>query len=510
LVPIWYAGTLVALPANLTLATKPVLRLARPFGNCFDIKGHLVVFSSPEFLFLFMPAFFAIYFILPQAWRNGFIVIGSLLFYVLSGGYIVAVLLFSILMNYTIALRIARSMMQKNILLALGIICNLAPLLYYKYWPFIIRSFDDGATLIGGHALFDIPKFFLPVGISFYTFHGISYLIDVYKKKVAPASSLVDFAMYMVNFPQLIAGPIVRYVEIVNSINDRPVRDEQIFRGIVRFMFGLGKKLILADTIGSISDRIFALPQSELTTSLAWLGTIAYTLQIYYDFSGYSDMAIGLGRIMGFEFPENFNQPYRSQSVTEFWRRWHMTLTRWFRDYVYLSLGGNREGPIRTYMNLFVVFCLCGLWHGAAYTFIVWGLYHGILLVIERIARNRFGVSPAGFSGQALTILLVMVGWVFFRAGNFDLAIGHLATMFFFHMDRVSIFNPEFYLTDDKIAFILAGAFFALFPFEQFDSIKIGNRVAIGAEIVAVMLLLVYTSALVAANGFNPFIYFRF
>jgi alginate O-acetyltransferase complex protein AlgI len=394
--------------------------------------------------------------------------------------------------------------------LLLGVIANLGPLLYFKYYYFLQNSGRDFLNLFG----FDLPPFLsgilLPLGISFYTFHGISYLVDVYNRKVEPSRSLVDFAMYMINFPQLIAGPIVRYIEISQSIRHRPIRAGQIFTGTVRFTLGLGKKLILADNLGALADPIFSLPGGELTRSVAWIGTVAYTLQIYFDFSGYSDMAIGLGQMMGFEFPENFNQPYRSQSVTEFWRRWHMTLSRWFRDYVYIPLGGNRSGPFRTYLNLVVVFFLCGLWHGAAYTFVFWGLYHGGLLTLERLLRGRPGALPRGVFGQILTLLLIMIGWVFFRAPSFGAATHHVATMFALHGGRGAMFRSEFYLTPDKLFVLAAASFFALFPFERFRSWRVYPSFAVGAQIATVLVLLVYSSAMVAANGFNPFIYFRF
>ena len=384
------------------------------------------------------------------------------------------------------------------------------PLFYFKYYNFAISSTIDVSSSLGLRFPAAVSDVALPLGISFYTFHGISYLVDIYRGKVAPSKSLIDFTMYMINFPQLIAGPIVRYVEIAQSIETRPVRTAQIFSGIVRFTLGLGKKLILADNMAAIADPIFALPGGELTRGVAWLGAIVYTLQIYYDFSGYSDMAIGLGRMMGFEFPENFDQPYRSQSVTEFWRRWHMTLSRWFRDYVYIPLGGNRAGPVRTYMNLVAVFFLCGLWHGAAYTFVFWGLYHGALLTIERLLRNRWGVMPSGLSGQALTIVLVMIGWVFFRIPSFSGAVHHILVMFALHSNVNALFGPAFYLTPDKIFFTLAGCMFALFPFERLRRWSIPASLLTGAQIAAMLVLLVYSSALSATNGFNPFIYFRF
>jgi alginate O-acetyltransferase complex protein AlgI len=263
--------------------------------------------------------------------------------------------------------------------------------------------------------------------------------------------------------------------------------------------------------MGAIADKLFALPPSQLTMSLAWLGTAAYTLQIYFDFSGYSDMAIGLGKMLGFRFPENFNQPYRSQSVTEFWRRWHMTLSRWFRDYVYIPLGGNRSGPLRTYFNLFIVFFLCGLWHGAAYTFIVWGLFHGLLLIMERILRNRWNIEPSGLIGWAITLLLVMIGWVFFRSNTVSGALVYLAAMFGLRHATEEAYTVGFYLTPDKSFFLGLGVLISVFPLERFqargDEWVVSVRYAV--QIFA-LCCFVYSVAQIAANGFNPFIYFRF
>lgn len=303
----------------------------------------------------------------------------------------------------------------------------------------------------------------------------------------------------------------MRYIEIADRVVHRPILLEGVEWGIVRFCFGLSKKIIIADNMGAVADRVFALPAHQLTGPLAWLGTITYTLQIYYDFSGYSDMAIGLGAMLGFRFPENFNQPYRSQSVTEFWRRWHMTLSRWFRDYVYIPLGGNRAGPLRTYLNLFVVFFLCGLWHGAAYTFVVWGMIHGALLVIERIARTHFGFVPSGLAGWAITLLLVMMAWVFFRCNTIDAAFTHLAAMWGFSRATEQFYSVAFYLTPDKIFFLMAGSLIALLPVERYQGVFqfAAPRPAVWMRIGA-LICFVYSVSMIAANGFNPFIYFRF
>lgn len=469
-----------------------------------------MVFSSAIFLFAFMPLFFGIYYATPAFAKNFFIFAASTLFYAVAGGYLTLILLVSIAVNYGIAHLIAAGTFNAKRALVVGIVVNLAPLVVYKYLPFMVTAAGDGAGLFGWHFPLVLKAFVIPAGISFYTFHSISYLVDVYKRKVEPSRSLIDFGMYMICFPQLIAGPIVRYAEVVERIPNRPIVADQVYTGIGRFVLGLSKKIIIADTVGRISDQIFALPPGELTTGLAWLGIVSYTLQIYFDFSGYSDMAIGMGRMMGFSFPENFDQPYRSKNITEFWRRWHMTLSRWFRDYVYIPMGGNQRGAFRTYVNLFVVFFLCGAWHGANYTFIVWGLYHGLLLVIERVLKNRFNFAPTGLTGQCLALLLVAIGWVFFRADSLGHAVYYLTAMFRFSTDAKSMFGPAFYLTPDKCVFIVVGIVCALAPFEKIRPHIPKGNVMTSIEIVVMLVLLVQSASMIAANGFNPFIYFRF
>lgn len=470
-----------------------------------------MVFSSPAFIFGFLPIFLALYYATPARFRNFVILVVSLLFYFTDAGALTLILCASIIFNHLMALYFCRSSgLARKVALAIGIVTNLIPLLYYKYWMFLIHSANDAAALLNSTTRFEISNILLPAGISFFTFHGISYLVDVYKHKVKPASSLVDFGMYMANFPQLIAGPIVRYSEIVDVVRDRKVRLDQIYLGLLTFVIGLSKKIILADSVATVADSIFALPRSELTAGLAWLGAFAYALQIYFDFSGYSDMAIGLGRMMGFEFPQNFNQPYRSQNVTEFWRRWHMTLSRWFRDYLYIPLGGNRVGRFRTYLHLFIVFFLCGLWHGAAYGFIIWGIYHGVMLIIERILLVRFGFQPSGWVGQAVTFLLVMVGWVFFRAASLPVAINYLAAMTSFQLPQAAAQAIPIYLGPDKITFLAVAAVCAIFPMERLRAIDLPVYARAGIQSAAAVILMAYSCMLIAANGFNPFIYFRF
>lgn len=470
-----------------------------------------MVLSSPAFIFGFLPIFLAVYFATPSRFRNGVILVASLLFYFTDTGILSGILCGSIICNYWMALYCCKSSgLTRKLALALGIFANLVPLIYYKYWVFLIHSVNDTATLLGSSINFEVSQILFPVGISFFTFHAISYLLDVYNHKVKPATSFVDFGMYMAFFPKLIVGPIVRYSEIVDDIRDRKVRLDQICAGLFTFVIGLSKKVVLADSVGKVADSIFALPHGELTIGFAWLGAFAYSLQIYFDFSGYSDMAIGLGRIMGFEIPQNFNQPYRSKNITEFWRRWHMTMSRWFRDYLYIPLGGNRRGQSRTLINLFIVFFLCGLWHGASYGFIIWGIYHGILLIIERELLARHGFAMSGWPGQAITFFLVMIGWVLFRASNISAAIDFLSVMAGINSYQVTVQTIPILLGADQITLLLVATLCAIFPMERLRFPGIPEFVMPGLQWTTTMALMAYSCMLIAANGFNPFIYFRF
>ncbi len=327
--------------------------------------------------------------------------------------------------------------------------------------------------------------------------------------RVRPARSLIDFGMYHSCFPQLIAGPIVRYEEIEAEVYARRATLDDFSNGCVQFILGLAKKVILADSLGVAADRAFGLPSAALDLPTAWIGILAYTLQIYFDFSGYSDMAIGLGRMIGFHYPENFNQPYRAASVTEFWRRWHMTLSRWFKDYLYIPLGGNRKGELRTLFNLVMVFFLCGLWHGASYTFVIWGLFHGALLIVERMGRHFFDVRVPKILGWLWTMITVMVGWAFFRASTLSAGFGYIGAMFDLHRlvpgdDFLTI------VTNDKVTYMVLGVALALVPFHLLVDFK-DHRYSFGLALSFMSLCVgVLGIVMMSVDGFNPFIYFRF
>lgn len=337
-----------------------------------------MVFSSFQFLFAFFPVFFLLYYLLAPRYRNALLLLASLLFYYIGEGPRLLILIVSIVGNFLFGIAIGRARVMgqqtaMRFLLALGVGFNLALLLYFKYADFFIVNANGLLSDIGAEQSIPLLNVVLPLGISFFAFQGISYLMDSYRGDITPTANPFTFATYKAMFPQLIAGPIVRYSDIVDNVHDRRVSADDVLAGLIRFCYGLAKKVLIADTMASTADTIFALPANELGVAAAWLGVIAYALQIYFDFSGYSDMAIGMGRMMGFKYPENFNYPYVAKSIGEFWRRWHMTLSSWFRDYVYIPLGGNRSGPVRTYVNLLIVFALTGFWHGASWTFIIWG-----------------------------------------------------------------------------------------------------------------------------------------
>ena len=469
-------------------------------------------FGSPVFLFFFLPLFFTVYFAVPAWLRNAVLLLSSLLFYWSDAGALCWILIASVILNQILAIAITNSAIRvrRMGLLSSGVVLNLLPLIYYKYWVFLNQAMPEPVSSFLKGLGIPSEGILLPAGISFFTFQGISYIVDAYRADVRPTQSMVDFGMYHTLFPQLIAGPIVRYAEVQQWIRDRRSTLADIHTGVVLFCFGLGCKIIIADNAGFVADKIFALPAGTMSVADAWLGIGAYTLQIFFDFSGYSTMAIGLGRMLGFRFPQNFEQPYRSQSITEFWRRWHMTLSRWFRDYLYIPLGGNRAGPVRTYFNLTLVFALCGLWHGAAVTFLVWGLWHGLLLVAERMLHHRFGWRPSGLPGWALTLLLVMIGWVFFRAPTIDAALAYLAAM---AGGTLPLSDPVWlFMTSNRIAFLLAGVVIALSAFNvaRIDLGEDERPWHLAAINTGALAVFVYSVSLIATNGFNPFIYFRF
>jgi alginate O-acetyltransferase complex protein AlgI len=470
-----------------------------------------MVFSSQLFIYGFTPIFFSLYYLIADQRKNWLILIASLIFYSVGAGSTVLLLVVSIWINQFLATHIdpAPPVLRK-VLLTGGIVANLLGLGYYKYGTFLWQLASYAVVASGFGSLPAAPSIPLPIGISFFTFQAVSYLVDVYRREISVAGSYAEFATYHSLFPQLVAGPIVRYREIKSEMQQRRIDRVVLTEGVYRFCLGLGKKMVIADNLGIVVDATFVLPAAELDPVHAWIGIFCYALQIYFDFSGYSDMAIGLGRLLGFHFPENFDQPYRSSSITEFWRRWHMTLTRWFRDYVYIPLGGNRRGNLRTFFNLWLVFFLCGLWHGAGLTFIVWGIYHGFLLVLERFADKQLRWRPSGVLGVALSFLLVTIGWVLFRSPTLAAAGGYLATMFMLEPLSGEIRSVMSYLTPDICLYFAVGVFFAFAPLDRLSRLRFDRPAVMALQLGLSSVSFIYSLLMLATNSFNPFIYFRF
>jgi len=471
-----------------------------------------MVFSSTVFIFLFLPLVLGIYFLLQNKLRNLFLLLASLFFYAWGEGLLVLLMMSSIAVNYVVGMVISTSKdkhrpIVSQILLGVGVGLNLLVLAYYKYIHFIVENLES----VGLHFNIDISGVTLPIGISFFTFQSISYLVDVHRGTVKGQESVVNLGMYIALFPQLIAGPIVRYVDISKEIENRRVTPALFKTGITRFLTGFAKKIIIANNVGLIADKVFGGPVDELSSPLAWIGILCYTLQIYYDFSGYSDMAIGLGKMFGFNFKENFDHPYISRSVQEFWRRWHISLSTWFRDYLYIPLGGNRKGRLRTYVNLLIVFFLTGLWHGASWNFIVWGMFHGFFLILERL--NLFRLPERfNFLKRFYLLLVVIVGWVIFRAEDLGYAIGYIETLFAFTKGTYEY--PYLFLNTYTLMVIVLGVLFSA-PLRaaavKYLAMRLPNRNwAFAMEHVIYVSLFILSLLELAQTTYNPFIYFRF
>ena len=481
-----------------------------------------MVFSSPIFLFFFLPALIVVYFSTPKQFKNLLLLFASLLFYAWGEGFYIALMLLSISINYTFGRLIDKNTNTK-LYLFIGILTNLAILISYKYSNFIVDNFNVGLDALGIPAV-ELAPVHLPLGISFFTFQAISYLIDIHRKEIASQKSVVKLGLYIALFPQLVAGPIVRYKTIIAEINSRHVSSRMFAEGAERFIYGLAKKMLIANPLGYAVDVIFDLPISELPTHVVWLGIMFYALQIYFDFSGYSDMAIGLGRMFGFRFLENFNYPYSAQSLQEFWRRWHISLSTWFRDYLYIPLGGNRLSEVRTYGNLLVVFVLCGLWHGASWNFLIWGLFHGAVLSIERFGLSQLIGRLWRPLRHVYLLFVVLISWVFFRAETLPDALNYLQLMFsmdfkgvpFEFLDVIS-FEVIFALLFGLILSTPIFRNFLMFSEKTLDDqcSSSSNRSVVAGLLAAVRFLLVSTllflSAMsLASSTHNPFIYFRF
>jgi len=463
-----------------------------------------MVFSSLFFLFLFLPVFLAVYYVTPERHRNATALAGSLVFYAWGAPRFVFALIALSAADYHLSRGISRAATpgRRRGLLAAGLALNAATLLYFKYANFFVDQAQAALALLGREP-FAWIRVVLPIGISFFTFQKVSYLVDVYRGTAPVARSARDHLLYVILFPQLIAGPIVRYHDVARQILRREHTAARFHAGIWRFGIGLGKKALVANPLGALADAAFAAP--HLASAEAWWGLLAYAFQIYFDFSGYSDMAIGLGRMMGFEFMENFDRPYRARNFMDFWRRWHISLSSWMREYLYVPLGGNRKGAARTHLNLWLVFLFSGFWHGASWSFVLWGAYHGLFISLHKAARDRNLPALPGALAIPLNFLLVALGWVLFRAETLPAALAYYRALFAFDAGPLVRVRP-----DVQGWTVLAVATAAVFlPGRHLDRLSPGAGF-VWLRFAAAAALLVLSAAALANSGFNPFIYFRF
>ena len=458
-----------------------------------------MVFSSILFIFRFLPIAMGIYFLTPKKLKNLSLLILSLIFYSWGEPRYFLLMIASIFVDYFISINIEKNNKNKKIkilLLAISIIFNVGILFFFKYINFFIENINS----IFNMSLNNV-KITLPLGISFYTFQTMSYTIDVFLGKVKAEKNIINFGAFVCLFPQLIAGPIVKYIDISKELKNRDINLDEIQEGIRLFILGLGSKILIANNIGSLWNEVETMGFNNISTILAWMGIIAFSLQIYFDFNGYSLMAIGLGKILGFNFPNNFNYPYESRSITEFWRRWHITLGQWFKQYVYIPLGGNRLGRARTYFNLFIVWFLTGLWHGASYNFILWGLYFFILICIEKNGLLNL-LNKHKLISHIYTIFFILVGWVLFAVIDLNQIISFLKKMFIFNAGNEWIYYLRNYIITYTIAIIFSTSFLK----------KIYNKFVKSNIVDTIILITIFllSIAYLVDSSYNPFLYFRF
>ena len=458
-----------------------------------------MVFSSILFIFFFLPIFLILYFLFPKKYRNYVLMVFSLIFYAWGEPKYIFLMIFSSLINYIFAILISKN--RKKFYLIICIVINLVILGIFKYANFVLDNI--GFLFKGNIGTINIV---LPIGISFFTFQAMSYTIDVYRKEVSVQYNYFKLLTYICMFPQLIAGPIVRYETIMKELDNRDVSFSSFSNGFLRFLNGLFKKVLIANTIGLLWNKILGLDVLDVSFGTVWLGALAFTFQIYFDFSGYSDMAIGLGKMLGFNYLENFDYPYIAKSITDFWRRWHISLSSWFRDYVYIPLGGNRCNKFRHIINILIVWLLTGLWHGASWNFIIWGLYYGILLIIEKYLISKVINKMPNFVKHIYTMALVLIGWVIFAITDLDKLVLYLRVMFGL---GGKIFDNTFvYLLKNYFVLFVIAILFSI-PFAKKINIKSNNILKFGIAIVYIILFIT-TIALIVSDTYNPFLYFRF
>ena len=466
-----------------------------------------MLFSSMTFVFMFLPIVCSIYLLVRPEIKNYVLLIASMLFYAWGEPRYLAIMILTIVINYYGAYFISRSNHHKKWILAATIIANLSFLFYFKYFNFVMRNINDAFD-----AQFNFINVIMPIGISFYTFQALSYVVDVYRGEAKVQKNVYKLALYISLFPQLVAGPIVKYHDVAEQIDKRDVTFDKVNYGVKRFIMGLAKKMLIANTLGAVADKIFAQPVEQFDAFTAWLGAFAYTFQLYYDFSGYSDMAIGLGAIFGFKFLENFNYPYISKSITEFWRRWHISLSTWFKEYLYIPLGGNRVSKQRNMFNLFVVFLATGIWHGAEWTFVVWGLWHGAFIIFEKLTgwHKKEGGFKLSLAHHIYTIFAFVIGWVIFRAENLTYAFDYIKNMFGLISEHDIIYKRFYYIDNIEIIAFVAAVICAMPIFNKLVDIEFKYKIRRTLVNIWLMCLFVLSVSVMAASTYNPFIYFRF
>jgi alginate O-acetyltransferase complex protein AlgI len=472
-----------------------------------------MVFSSTIFLFYFLPLFLISYILIDKKYKNYLILAFSFFFYQWGAPRFVYLLLTITLIDFFIVNKLHESEgIKRKLFLIISLLLNTGLLCYFKYSNFFIENVNLVLNNIGVKQV-EWTAVVLPIGISFFLFETLTYSIDVYRRVHAPLKSVFDYFTYILLFPKLIAGPIVRFHEIADQISDRSTFEntENRFLGLTRFIIGLAKKVFIANTMGKLADDIFMMDMNSLGTTTAWIGIIAYSFQIYFDFSGYSDMAIGLGRFMGFKFIENFNNPYISQNISEFWRRWHMSLGRWMKDYLYIPLGGNKGSKFKMFFNLWIVFVISGLWHGAAWNFVIWGMFHGFFLILDRLFLVKILSKLGRIFSIAFTYIITLIGWVLFRAESIVQAKTYITKMFVFNT------SSSIKLDNQTITMLLFGVLFSFFALikntetkqmDYYNGMLSKRFYLISSPIV--ILLLILSLSYVISSGFNPFIYFRF
>lgn len=466
-----------------------------------------MVFSSTIFLCVYLPLVLLGYYICPKKGRNLFLLIASLVFYAWGEPKYVFLMIFSILVNYIFGRLMDKHRENKKrlkLMLVLSVVIDIGLLSVFKYTDFIITNVN---AIFGSS--FDLLNIALPIGISFYTFQAMSYTIDVYRDDVRVQKNLIDFGMYITMFPQLIAGPIVRYADVQDQLAERSVTTADFSEGVMRFVVGLGKKVLLANQMGAVWSDIYALG-GDVSALMAWTGAIAYTFQIYFDFSGYSDMAIGLGRMFGFKFPENFRYPYQSVSITDFWRRWHITLSTWFKEYLYIPLGGNRRGLARQALNLLIVWSLTGFWHGAGWNFVMWGLYYFVILFIEKLFLLKALDKLPKFFRHVYALVLIIIGWVIFASDDVSVLLPYLGSMF---GANGAIGGMDVYtLLTKAVLLIICCIASTELPKKLFLSAAgaMNEKAAFTLKSVLMIALLALSMILLIGDSYNPFLYFRF